>query len=189
MPVATPPTSRQSFNPRPCARGDIDFVDPKYYWRNSFRFQSAPLREGRPVGLGNWIDAVRFQSAPLREGRHTNATVKSGLENVSIRAPARGATFTVKIRNVDNFIVSIRAPARGATQPDGDCLVGCDQFQSAPLREGRRGAYTRSLLPGCVSIRAPARGATGRVFPQMLCCSCFNPRPCARGDELVQYRV
>ena len=58
-------------------------------------------------------------------------------ENVSIHAPARGATFNdFGVEPKD--IVSIHAPARGATSR----------------------AARRSIAPVAVSIHAPARGAT-----------------------------
>jgi len=82
--------------------------------------------------------------------------------------------------------VSIRAPARGATSVFGD--FGCTDiaFQSAPLREGRPKTYCAfPTISVYVSIRAPARGAT-------LICRLsddigmrFNPRPCARGDAAI----
>ena len=62
-----------------------------------------------------------------------------GESNVSIHAPARGATLP-RVRGTQPQQVSIHAPARGATSA------------------GRSFAPTRT-----VSIHAPARGAT--VFP------------------------
>jgi len=56
-----------SFNPRPCARGD---VDPWQYAQAGHEFQSTPLREGRP-----WVFFSFLKRLP-----------------VSIHAPARGAT-------------------------------------------------------------------------------------------------
>ncbi len=60
--------------------------------------------------------------------------------NVSIRAPARGATAQTMMRRAEQIEVSIRAPARGAT--------------SRRLKVGKSDQ---------VSIRAPARGATPRA--------------------------
>ena len=78
------------------------------------------------------------------------------------------------------MIVSIRAPARGATWCGDDGLRGC-LFQSAPPHGGRLGTARCSDARSPVSIRAPARGATSTVgaCPTM---TRFNPRPRTGGD-------
>jgi len=100
----------------------------------------------------------RFQSTPLREGRLSSSFYYPLIARVSIHAPARGATFG-KSRAADTVTVSIHAPARGATIIDVAV---------------RKAAF--------VSIHAPARGATRRSGGMSSSLSCFNPRPCARGD-------
>jgi len=105
--------------------------------------------------------------------------------HVSIHAPARGATWESD-GVFQQVHVSIHAPARGATmihplmymyvlsfnprpcargdRPDQRTMYLPDQFQSTPLREGRRqqrGIQSKSLS---VSIHAPARGATLSYF-------------------------
>ena len=95
------------FNPRPCVRGDAGGVDvgggPGW-------FQSTPLREGRlPMDARRGAKPL-FQSTPLREGR-----------------PAIGGA---------GLLVSV--------------------FQSTPLREGRPGAPVPAPRPRLVSIHAPA---------------------------------
>jgi len=142
-----------------------------------------------------------FQSTPLREGRPIPRQAFQGVAHVSIHAPARGATWA---EEWERFVkaVSIHAPARGATsfQPP---IHHCHQFQSTPLREGRRwhmlvegksGGFNprpcaRGDLDfveldriGGVSIHAPARGATSRNCATLTGRKSFNPRPCARGD-------
>ena len=77
------------FNPRPCARGDL----------------------GIP---GRLFEYDKFQSTPLREGRPGQVTTRSAEDVVSIHAPARGATVGRWNCTVRNY-VSIHAPARGAT--------------------------------------------------------------------------
>ena len=143
-----------------------------------------------------------FQSTPLREGRPIPRQAFQGVAHVSIHAPARGATWA---EEWERFVkaVSIHAPARGATsfQPP---IHHCHQFQSTPLREGRRwhmlvegksGGFNprpcaRGDLDfveldriGGVSIHAPARGATSRNCATLTGRKSFNPRPCARGDR------
>ncbi len=82
-------TADGSFNPRPCARGDDCKEDKE--WQKKW-FQSTPLREGR-----RFIIQAIWRSV-----------------NVSIHAPARGATKAQGFPE-DYIIVSIHAPARGAT--------------------------------------------------------------------------
>ena len=102
-------------------------------------FQFALPRGERPRRRSHPSGSARFQFALPRGERPRGAVPIAITPDVSIRAPARGATYS---RNAydDAIMVSIRAPARGATYPFG-------------LWEG--------LVT--VSIRAPARGATRRV--------------------------
>ena len=141
-------------------------------------FRSTPLREGRPAKASTIASALAFRSTPLREGRPALA---GGASNVSIHAPARGATGPSRRASV-----SIHAPARGATRADssragasrrfdprpcargdvtGDKLNNGNAFRSTPLREGRQVNLRghRRTVQG-VSIHAPARGATGEAL-------------------------
>ncbi len=80
-------------------------------------------------------------------------------KNVSIHAPARGATYYVNKQNTGGG-VSIHAPARGATPEQ---------------------VLTRAFKD--VSIHAPARGATiihNSGHPPI---TCFNPRARAGRDK------
>ncbi len=77
------------FNPRPCARGDQTGQESSSY-------------------------TTMFQSTPLREGRRHHRRHPWGLYQVSIHAPARGATRY------------------------GRNSRGVVMFQSTPLREGRQ---------------------------------------------------
>src|SRR5262249_2725961 len=58
---------RARFNPRPCARGDAGRLTSPC---PPSRFQSTPLREGRPLSAYAASLHYEFQSTPLREGRH-----------------------------------------------------------------------------------------------------------------------
>jgi len=121
----------------------------------------------------------RFQSTPPRGGRQDFQFVTADGQDVSIHAPARGATLGEGLVQSSES-VSIHAPARGAT-----CLNSL-----------------AAILP-LVSIHAPARGATryypgNKIYDQFQStpprggrpCSvldhvvdwCFNPRPRAGGD-------
>ena len=132
---------------------------------------------------------------------------------VSIRAPARGATL-LRPRDINRIeAVSIRAPARGATCFMRSLSCRVPQFRSA-LPRGERPDLTsiaipgdkvfRSALPrgerpwGCalpqrrpgVSIRAPARGATpGRNCRSRGVTPCFDPRSRAGSDNQGKQRI
>ena len=105
-------TTPARFNPRPRAGGD-----PRRRCRSSpaSRFQSTPPRGGRPYQLAPIQDpigrfnprpraggdccsptgpscACPFQSTPPRGGRHRVVRVRPRARDVSIHAPARGAT-------------------------------------------------------------------------------------------------
>ena len=56
-------------------------------------FQSTPLREGRRPSTVYALHPLEFQSTPLREGRLNSARPTTGCIDVSIHAPARGATL------------------------------------------------------------------------------------------------
>ena len=77
-----------------------------------------------------------FQFTPLREGRHIEAAYSAVLKNISIHAPARGATQSRS-----------HAPL-------------LNKFQFTPLREGRRKKRNAEVGGKKISIHAPARGAT-----------------------------
>ena len=63
------------------------------------------------------------------------------------------------------------------------------EFQSTPLREGRRRKDGNALRWIEVSIHAPPRGATSAISFLLYPCSCFNPRPSARGDVFASNGV
>ncbi len=108
------------FNPRPCARGDFS---PILAVKVFTLFQSTPLREGRLTSFALMPRSIRFQSTPLREGRRDIALPSRSYVNVSIHAPARGATSAV-LRCVD--VVA--------------------KFQSTPLREGRPPSFVLLII-------------------------------------------
>ena len=93
-----------------------------------------------------------------REGCDGIEGERSGLWEVSIHAPARGATSQVKLL-AKIIKVSIHAPARGATQRRERMRHGAYSFNSR-TREGCD--VQLSTVYSCVnvSIHAPARGAT-----------------------------
>ena len=121
----------------------------------------------------------KFQST-LPRGERRYVRVSTGKQDISIHAPARGAT---RIRTGDErgFYISIHAPARGATISVLQSSIG-KIFQSTLPRGERRVVSSNGVCIGTdfnprsregsdkvlcfanlfskISIHAPARGAT-----------------------------
>ncbi|SDZ33303.1 hypothetical protein SAMN05421547_11865 [Delftia lacustris] len=132
-------------------------------------------RTGRDMGCAPWSLIAPSFNPRARTGRDRGADQAQAREDVSIHAPARGATTTAEAagpclwsfnprartgrdrgRSLGAGVmdrVSIHAPARGATQ-----------VQQGVLARER------------VSIHAPARGATGGCCCRRSLPSSFNPR-------------
>ena len=187
---------RMRFNPRP-TRGATSANNARAYTNV---FQSTPPHEGRhhpPIRcVRSWcfnprphaggdssssitgVASVSFQSTPPRGGRHVTKIVRIITAEVSIHAPARGATqvwcrllqwhkrFNPRPRaggdnqgsvTLDIATVSIHAPARGATFYWGGLYV----YVGVSIHAPARGATVCKLVAfkvKLVSIHAPARG-------------------------------
>ena len=78
--------------------------------------------------------------------------------------------------------ISIPAPARGATAKDA---YGGDQYHDFNSRPCERGDPYNRKFKGLfvISIPAPARGATICLLSTMPRRGYFNSRPCERGDS------
>ena len=137
-------------------------------------------REGRDARDAYGDEPCLSFNPRAREGRDTGEVLRHGVLDVSIHAPARGATGGPSLR-VQFEQVSIHAPARGATvssvrrnsprflfqstRPRGARLrdhqaasrIRCFNPRA---REGRDKVACAFKLPVDVSIHAPARGAT-----------------------------
>ena len=79
------------------------------------RFQSTLPRGERQKLLLSYVFAWQFQSTLPRGERHSRVSVVERWQEVSIHAPARGATQLREVM-LDGAQVSIHAPARGATR-------------------------------------------------------------------------
>ena len=124
-------TSDQSFNPRSREGSDCSaclFCLP-------FSFQSTlPRRERHRLSTDNRLPSNVSIHAPAK-GATKSATSSSFFLFVSIHAPAKGATMT-DFCNADGCIVSIHAPAKGATAWYGLLSSLSPLFQSTlPRRE------------------------------------------------------
>ena len=123
-------------------------------------FQFTPLREGRPYTPPNRGGVINFNSRPCERGDRWMAS-KQSAANISIHAPARGATYHMILYGWEPTI-SIHAPARGATWADYRYRTSL-VFQFTPLREGRLRMSTPLYPVMDISIHAPARGATSSL--------------------------
>ena len=65
----------------------------------------------------NTTQQLLFQSTRPRGARRTDLWSAFNRVQVSIHAPARGATDAVRHDSAGREVVSIHAPARGATMP------------------------------------------------------------------------
>ncbi len=107
---------------------------------------------------------AEFQSTRPRGARHGALESVNEYREVSIHAPARGAT-RVRLSCAPHHVVSIHAPARGATVSANPSASVVDCFNPR-AREGRdRPLLGGPQAAGNVSIHAPARGATNRRAP------------------------
>ena len=143
------------FNPRPREGGDYRAVIGA--WRRAM-FQSTPPRRGRPVAGRMRLRSTMFQSTPPRRGRRRCRSAGVVRADVSIHAPAKGATSTVGASLGSIEYVSIHAPAKGATD--------VDQMAAGLAR---------------VSIHAPAKGATSAVRSLRSADGRFQSTPPRRG--------
>ncbi len=157
------------FNPRPRAGGDKSSTP---CLTSHPKFQSTPPRGGRPRGRCPLASRFPFQSTPPRGGRRPATTCRPNRQ-VSIHAPARGATDGVEVGAYAAPGVSIHAPARGATRSTSASARG-GRFQSTPPRGGRLARREARQAREAVSIHAPARGATP------------TPRACASRSSRFQ---
>ena len=149
------------FNPRSREGSDRFCIIPGY-----FRFNFNPRsREGSDVfGQNHSIVHVLFQSTLPRGERPRYYTGLHRIKEISIHAPARGATTVVRIGRII-VPISIHAPARGATA--GGYAV--DDILPISIHAPARGATQTRSKSGVlyvISIHAPARGATAsNVIP------------------------
>ena len=169
------------------------------------QFRSTPPREGRRRTLDVMSrHHAGFDPRPRARGDCRRSAMPSALLNVSIHAPARGATASAPSTRLPESCfdprprargdatsmtaeaardgVSIHAPARGATPSCAQTRMAA-MFRSTPLREGRPAARDRCSRAVHVSIHAPARGATARRARSRAARDGFDPRPRARGDR------
>ena len=141
-------------------------------------FQFTPLREGRRLDMedGTWNDY--FNSRPCERG-DMEIILFGNVVNISIHAPARGATCCT-ISAAPARRISIHAPARGATPLWGG--YGPQRyFNSRPCERGD--SYFRKMALTSVRFQfTPLREGRLPIQFFVLPDADFNSRPCERGD-------
>ena len=119
-------------------------------------------REGRDQGCFEPIASPReFQFTRPRGARRKISCWRAPLSEVSIHAPARGATlhFEATYPAVESFNSRAREGRDGKM---GRLLLEQRGFNSR-AREGRDAGFRASDIASPVSIHAPARGATNTI--------------------------
>ena len=128
--------------------------------------------------------AARFQSTRPRGARHEQVASRRDRHQVSIHAPARGATSLLLVQ-VRVEAVSIHAPARGPTPPTARCRRRSRGFNPR-AREGRDKRVRRSW---CRSSSFNPRAREGRdtasamTAPSASVFQSTRPRGARRVDE------
>ena len=101
----------------------------------------------------------QFQSTPPRGGRQQSGVLEYIPVEVSIHAPARGATFfPLNTKSAKAMFQS--TPPRGGRRHYPTVKFFGKLFQSTPPRGGRPLLRAHAANSAGVSIHAPARGAT-----------------------------
>ena len=118
-------------------------------------FQSAPPRRGRPSPPSGTAARRRFNPRP-REGGDAPASTTAQGGGVSIRAPAKGATF-LRVE-LDPIVMFQSAPPRRGRPRCSRRCIGSGGFQSAPPRRGRHDTLFRALALETFQSAPPRRG-------------------------------
>ena len=144
---------------------------------------------------------ANFNSRPCERGFNDHADHASHSSNISIHAPARGASTTcLRLLSKNTFqftplreglrtpeqiekdipIISIHAPARGASKEIEKEISAGRISIHAPARGASSFIY-KIVLRLLISIHAPARGASRTPGRSQKSNKNFNSRPCERG--------
>ena len=152
-------------------------------------FNPRPRAGGDQAESGLSVDAQQFQSAPPRGGRPYVNGMRVENEDVSIRAPARGATSVPAHVGRPVAAVSIRAPARGATPYGAMAIGGAAGFQSAPPRGGRLVAAGEPYSAPAEFQSAPPRGGRPGITGAAARSTSFQSAPPRGGRPAVTARL
>ena len=147
-----------SISIRAPARGATMSAAYLFVFRNSF--QSALPRGERRCPLHTCLSFGTHFNPRSREGSDWYRQ-RYRYENDNFNPRSReGSDILVPKSQPQRVTISIRAPARGATYSSKKVLQFPCKFQSALPRGERRFSIHGTRHKGDISIRAPARGAT-----------------------------
>ena len=119
-----------------------------------------------------------------REGSDSAIRETCGSYNISIHAPAKGATLSTA--DVAYFApISIHAPAKGATAVPQFPIFHLHYFNPRS-REGSDRAVLLILQHQTISIHAPAKGATDDAVKAAVDAENFNPRSREGSDNIIR---
>ena len=179
MPAPEGLDEERSFNPR--ARTGRDARDASMSLSDpGFNPRARAGRDG--IDKSSAFVVEEFQSTRPRGARPRQACAIGADIEVSIHAPARGATPTAPDCPCSHLRFQSTRP-RGARLRWRDRLIERSLFQSTRPRGARPHGYPEAIEYSRVSIHAPARGATraGRRASERHANS-FNPRARAGRD-------
>ena len=145
-----------SFQSTPPRGGRLTLI---LIFRVHIQFQSTPPRGGRHHPYHQWQRRGTFQSTPPRGGRHYIIILCIYYFPYFNPRPREGGDHDFLQVVLGIHQISIHAPARGATRPAAR-RTSLTEFQSTPPRGGRHCPAAFQYQPGAISIHAPARGAT-----------------------------
>ena len=137
-------------------------------------FQSTHPHGVRPKCITIIYGTREFQSTHPHGVRHIGSSTGVVTINVSIHAPAWGATSSTRKKS-PKYLVSIHAPAWGATSVTLPYWVERRGFNPR-TRMGCDLVRDRNIQTPSVSIHAPAWGATPYTEVANHKRVCFNPR-------------
>src|SRR6266545_3510980 len=143
-------------------------------------FQSTPPHGERPSAGPPVAPSTLFQSTPPH-GERLDRVIDLTREDVSIHAPARGATTENRFGPRTSSCLNPR-PRTGSDTAGAVVAVYSEMFQSTPPHGERRLPRRRGEVCDGVSIHAPARGATRIVMSSPPFSIRFNPRPRTGSD-------
>ena len=148
------------------------------------KFQSTLPRRERRDSWDNYANRYVFQSTlPRRERRKAYAYAKWCVE-ISIHAPAKGATKHGDPTQPSEIDISIHAPAKGATIMQASVHKKTSISIHAPAKGATLTQFFQSDLTR-ISIHAPAKGATRHTHASLLLANDFNPRSREGSDASV----
>ena len=164
------------FNSRPREGGDSPLLDLA---GDAVIFQFTPPRRGRRTARTARMLSKLFQFTPPRRGRPSFASSTVKKINISIHAPAKGATHGEhRVKGHPGF--QFTPPRRGRRHDPVQTLRRL-HFNSRP-REGGDHYFSPPPFRLRISIHAPAKGATGSNDNILHLGAYFNSRPREGGD-------